>query len=98
MTNCFILSWHSVFYGDSKPVDRQLVLNSLDGIPEIITWRASTGAIFIVSEATAQALSEKLRKFLPNLGFVLLPIRVEDVWGWTDPGTWEFIQKMGAKN
>ena len=95
--NCYIMSWHPVYTGAPRPVDRQMLLNVLDKLTEVVSWRASTGTIFLLSEASARTISERLREEIPDLLFVILPIRIEDVWGWTDKETWDFIKNTDVK-
>lgn len=96
---CFVLSWHPFYEGgkgkearSGKPVVRQDILDTIDKIDEVANWRASTGSIFIASDSSARVIAKKLRELMPLLTFVLLPIDIENVWGWTDKETWEFIQ------
>ena len=92
--NCFIVTWSGV-YDDRKGnpvVDRQTILDALDEISEILNWRASTGAVFVVSESTATSLWKKIHEKLPDLHFTIAPISIETIEGWTDERTWEFIR------
>ncbi len=93
--NCCILTWHSYYErtkGETdKLVDRQTILDTLDTMPEVRFWRASTGAIFIGTETAVRTLAPKIHAKLPKLLFVLALIRNEDADGWTDRRTWEVI-------
>ncbi|MBV9861115.1 MAG: hypothetical protein JO267_03095 [Alphaproteobacteria bacterium] len=72
-------------------VDRQDILNYLDKMPEVANWRASTGAIFIVTNANGMYLSTKIHEAMPRLLFAIVPIDSRQMWGWSDPDTWKFI-------
>lgn len=91
---CYVITWSTHYLNQQQPhaVNRQHILDSLDKISEARNWRASTGAIFIASEGNPKMISDQLHRLLPHLGFVLLEIKIQDVWGWTDKETWEFIQ------
>jgi hypothetical protein len=75
-------------------VERQQILDALDKVPEIVNWRAATGAIFIASESSGKVLSEKINSAIPrHVHFVLVDAEIDQVWGWTDEETWNFIRR-----
>jgi hypothetical protein len=100
--NCYILAWSPAYHAPPttnalvsiRPptlVNRQQILDQLDKIPEVMNWRASTGAIFIASESSANDLSTKIHAALPTLIFVLSQINHHTTQGYSDKETWEFI-------
>ena len=87
--NCYLMSWARA------EVARQQILDALDKIPSVLNWRASTGAIFIVSELSANALSDEINSLVPShVHFVLAPINIEQIHGYTDEKTWNFIRHL----
>jgi len=85
--NCFILTWQ-------PNTRRQEILDALDKIPEVLNWRASTGAIFIISNLDAVTLSKKINTSVgKDLFFVINPISIDTIEGFTDRDTWNFIRK-----
>jgi hypothetical protein len=72
--------------------ERQKMIDALDKIPEILNWRAASGAIFIVSEQNEDWLAEKIHKEFPSIIFMVAPVKSVDVQGYQDKTTWEFIQ------
>ena len=87
---CYIFTWSRTTKGVA--VSRQELLDAFSDIEEIKYWRASTGAIFVVSDAPPAKLGEKIRQLFPELFFMFTEIRSETSDGWTDQGTWDFIQ------
>lgn len=83
---CFILTW-------LNSASCQVVLDALDKIPQIINWRASTGAIFLVSSIDASALTDLIHEKLPKEHFVISQISIDTVEGYTDRDTWNFIRR-----
>jgi hypothetical protein len=74
--------------------ERQTILDALDGIPEIVNWRAATGAIFVVSELSGPVLAEVINPKLPaHVHFVLVPASIDRTSGYTDKETWDFIRR-----
>jgi hypothetical protein len=74
-------------------IDRQNILDFLNTLPnDVSIWRASTGAIFFASNSTVKEISEKVHGKFPGLHFMISPIQIENIWGWTDKDTWEFIR------
>jgi hypothetical protein len=74
-------------------IDRQNILDFLNTLPnDVAIWRASTGAIFLSSNSTAKEIAEKVHEKFPGLHFIISPIQIGNMWGWTDKGTWEFIR------
>lgn len=88
----YVFVWSPTMAGNA-PIDRQNILDFLNTLPneEVPIWRASTGAIFIASNSTAKEISEKVHEKFPGLHFIIAPIQIGNIWGWTDKGTWEFI-------
>lgn len=85
----YVLVWHP--WNDKDRVYRQPILDTLDKMPSVVNWRASTGAIFIGSNATEETLSEELANKMPNLEFVISEITLATSQGRTDRETWTFI-------
>jgi hypothetical protein len=73
--------------------DRQKILDSIDALKEIPDWFASTGAIFITTDKSAEWVSDKIRNQIPELNFLISPFILTDAQGWTSKSTWEFLQK-----
>jgi hypothetical protein len=82
-----------------RPHDqRERILKFLDTLPEVINWRASAGAIFIVSDSSADDISKKIHAEFSSLTHVLARIQTgntHDLQGWADPKTWEIIKHPG---
>jgi hypothetical protein len=91
----YVLVWHP--WNDKDRVYRQAILDALDKIPSVVYWRASTGAIFIGSDATDEILSEELANKMPNLKFVISEITLATSEGRTDRETWSFIGNPARK-
>jgi hypothetical protein len=85
-----MMTWLSIYEGGGT-VKRQDILDFLDSIPSIVNWRASTGAIFIVSNESARQLADRIHEKLPKLHFVLAPIVGFQCQGFAEKGTWDFI-------
>jgi hypothetical protein len=83
-------------HANNRVVDRQEVLNVLNAIPGVVNWRASIGAIFIISSLSATALSAQLRQKLPGLQHMIAPIDIAVTDGWADADTWSFLQYPSA--
>jgi hypothetical protein len=79
-------------YVNNRSIDRQEVLNALNAMPGVMNWRASVGAIFIISSLPATALSMQVRQKLPGLQHVIAPIDMVTADGWADPDTWNFLR------
>ena len=93
MTKCYTMAWMS----PEGKVSRDDVLGKLDTIAEIVNWRASDGAIFIVSEVEkAQPIADKIHDLIPEINFVLVPTSISSVWGWAEHDTWAFLRKREA--
>jgi hypothetical protein len=88
--NCYVLMWSAVVEGTL--LDRQEVINFIDSVPEIVNWRASTGGIFLVSNASPKIISTKINAKFPKLTFIISPIAIQSTWGWADKETWDFIR------
>lgn len=76
-------------------VDRDAVTRALDEIPEVKNWRASAGAIFIVTSQTVSSidLAPKLGAKIPQARFVMAPISGVASQGRADQATWDFINQ-----
>jgi hypothetical protein len=86
--NLYAMTYHPLINGN--PVDRQMILDTLDKMPEILNWRASIGAIFLVSNQSSMVLSRALHLRIPDLLYVILPVG-KGADGWADKDTWTFI-------
>jgi hypothetical protein len=75
------------------PFDRQKILDVINTIPEVANWRASSGAIFVVtlSSVSTHHLANTIRAKLPALTFVMAAISGHAAQGNTDQETWDFI-------
>jgi hypothetical protein len=89
--NIYVMIWHP--YIGEKVIERSVVLDSLDKIPEIENWRANIGAIFIASKSSASEISDSIRQKIPGLMHMVIPIDLAHMQGWADRDTWEFILK-----
>jgi hypothetical protein len=87
---CYLMTWTVSLEGGGQ-IDRQEILNYFETDQRIRNWRASTGAIFIVSEASQLELGDRLHLRFPNLHYIITPLNMTELWGWTDKETWEFI-------
>lgn len=99
--NCYIMTWEAHYEGKpSVAVDRQDLLDFLDTLPSVVNWRASTGAVFLVSQEHANSIADQIHKKFPKLRFLVGKIGSADCQGWTEQITWDFIRKprpVGAK-
>jgi hypothetical protein len=86
MWRCHILTWGGV-------INRQRILNALDTVEDVVNWRASTGAIFIVTglNLTSSELAFKLRPKLNGIRFIVASIVGQQAQGESDTATWNFI-------
>jgi hypothetical protein len=73
-------------------VDRQKFLDYLDVLPDIANWRATSGAIFIVTEKDEDWLVKTLRLKFPKITYMVIPVRINEVQGYQDAETWDFIR------
>jgi hypothetical protein len=87
---CYAILW------SVHDVERQSMLDFLDTIPEILNWRAASGTVFIVSESDVERLTELVRAVKLNMKFLITPIEMDDIQGYQDPKTWEFIRNPKA--
>jgi hypothetical protein len=87
----FLITWLGNVRG--QLFDRQLLLNALDKIPDVVNWRAAIGAVFVVSNATPVRLREQIHAALPDLQFVITPIDIQTIEGWADKETWDFVRR-----
>lgn len=87
--NCFALMW--------SDFARDKLIAAVDKVPEIVNWRASSGAIFLVSEESDNWLAEKIHEIVPELKtFLVTKIDMEHAQGYQDKQTWDFIQNPRA--
>ncbi len=87
----FMITWLALLNG--KWFDRQILLNALDATPEILNWRASVGAVFVVSASPINVLADRIRQKVPGLHFVITPVDIKQIQGWADKETWDFISR-----
>ena len=87
---CFMMTW-GMKTGQPMPTVKEIT-TAIDAIAEISNWRLSTGALFLVSDQEARQLAERIHMSLPNLRFIVAPISVDDLGGWTERPTWEFVR------
>jgi hypothetical protein len=88
--------WNPTLEGKpAQAIDRQVILDFLDTLPEVYNWRANLRAIFIVSDASHELLSEKIHTRFPGLLHIVALISGETCQGWVDQDTWDFIEKLG---
>lgn len=85
--NCYIFSWDRT----GKDIDRQKILDFLDTISEVKNWKAVDGIILIVSDATAVQLNTQINQKFPTLRHLIAPITIDQIEGYTDQDTWDFI-------
>jgi hypothetical protein len=73
--------------------ERERILSALNVIPEVLNWRASTGAIFVVTIATVSAITvaDRVRVRCPGIWFIVAPIYGSLTQGVSDKETWDFI-------
>lgn len=91
---CYIMVWNVTLEGSPQATtERRPILDALDEIPEVITWRASVRSIFIASEQTEDFLAEAIRGKLPRLTFLVSRISIDTSQGWIDRETWKFIRE-----
>lgn len=86
----YLMSWADYTTTPGALPTRQEILNFLDTLSIVKHWRASLGAIFIVTESPQQ-IGEAIRAKFANLHFVITPVDLADTWGWGDKQTWDFI-------
>jgi hypothetical protein len=91
---CYLMVWDDTLEGEPvRSIERQTILDFLDTLPEVANWRAVMSAIFIVSDESAQLLSEKIHKKFPRLHHVISLVTALECQGWADAKTWGFIEK-----
>jgi hypothetical protein len=83
---CYMMTWVNIAI-------RQQILDYLDTLrSEVVNWRASSGAIFMISGLDALTLTEKIHAKFPGLVFIITPITIEEIQGYADSDTWNFIR------
>jgi hypothetical protein len=88
---CIVMVWTPAPAYAGLPVDRSQVLSGLDKLRDVKSWRASTGAIFILTDTTLNDLTFQIQKMIPGIFFMLIPYYSGSANGWTDPATWAFV-------
>jgi len=86
---CYVLVFRHI------DLDRQIMLDFLDTLPEVQNWRAAVGAIYIISDATATSIADEIHRKFPALQFVLSKVDILHSNGWADKETWDFINLPG---
>jgi hypothetical protein len=71
---------------------RKQILDTLDAIPDVKNWRATTGGIFIVTEVdvSTNALAMNIHSRLPNVRFILAGV-AGATQGNSETETWDFL-------
>jgi len=87
--NTYILVWYP-WKGETS-IRRQDILDALDKNRFVANWRASTGAIFIGSDANENRIADEISEKLPDLEFIISKIDLSTSQGRTDKETWSFI-------
>jgi hypothetical protein len=87
----YVMTW--LPFVNNVPVDRQVILNALNTVNGVLNWRASVGAVFIISNSTATVLSAQIQQKIPGLHHVIVPVDMTVTNGWADKETWEFLQR-----
>jgi hypothetical protein len=74
--------------------DREKVIEAIDKVPEIVNWRSTAGAIFVVSEKTADWITNKIHKVFPEkeMIFLISPLNIQECQGYLDQETWDFLR------
>ncbi len=73
--------------------DRAFVKSWVTGSPLVITWRYDLpNCFYIISEATAQTLSEEFRKYISPKGSFLFMEVSDNRQGYMVPETWYFLR------
>lgn len=77
----------------SPTYDRQKIINAIDIMPEVVNWRAASGAIFLVTAdgMSSDDLANRIIRVLPDLTFIIGPFDAQESQGKADRKTWEFI-------
>jgi hypothetical protein len=89
----YMLTWHPWYKKFDSQVDRQHILDVIDKMPEVENWRAAIGAIFLATDLNARQLSDKIHQSMPDLTFLVVPAKLDQVEGWADRKTWDFIRR-----
>jgi hypothetical protein len=89
---CFMMTWN-VMLETGTFIERQTILTALDEEPTVVNWRAAVGAIFIISEKSQFDVGLSIHNKFPKLHFVLTPLDANQLGGWADKDTWDFIQR-----
>jgi hypothetical protein len=74
--------------------NRQEILDAIDKVPEIVNWRASVGAIFLVTDSNVSSsnVTDLILKAIPNISrFIIAPIDGMRSQGMADADTWNFL-------
>ena len=90
---CYLLTWDRLKTDNSERRDQITAL--LNTIPDVVNWRAVNGAILFVTEHehSPEVVQEKIHaRFHPNFGFLITPINITEIRGYSDQKTWDFIK------
>jgi hypothetical protein len=72
-------------------LNRDRMTTFLDRINGIVNWRASGVCIEIATEFSLTTLRELVHVEFPNLHFVVVHVTPENIDGWWDGESWDFI-------
>lgn len=83
-----------VFIYSGGLADREKLVEVLNKMPEVYSWRYDTAACFyILSNSTAKSLSETIKSHYPLIGRHIITSLGDDYWGELTPESWHMLEK-----
>ena len=76
---------------------REEIRDYIDNLPEILNWRYDVPhAFYLVSESTAEEITDLILRFSRGEGRFLVTEVVENSQGWLPRGAWRFLNEKTA--
>jgi hypothetical protein len=82
-----------IFVFNGGATEREKLIDVLNVIPEVYTWRYDMGSCFyILSDSTAQKISETILASYPTLGRHVITKLGDEYWGNLTSNSWHMLQ------
>ncbi len=74
--------------------EREKLVEVLNKIPEVYSWRYDTAVCFyILSNSTGRFLAEAIKNHYPNIGRYMITKLGDEYWGDLTGGSWHMLEK-----
>ena len=87
-----------IFVYSGSVTEREKIIEVLNDIPEVYTWRYDMASCFyILSNSTARLIAESIKRKHPSIGNHVITKLGDEYWGELTEESWYMLEKCAVK-